>query len=125
MVADINPGIAGSDSGIAGSASSDPHQLVVANNALYFTADDGVHGQELWKYEIVEEDIFSATDPFELWKKTFSVNDNSVWGMVADIFPGPSGSQPTAMTEVNNELYFVATDPTNGRELWKYMPLWQ
>jgi len=72
----------------------------------------------------VEEDIFSATDPFELWKKTFSVNDNSVWGMVADISPGTSGSQPSAVTEVNNELYFTAEDP-NGPELWKYMPLWQ
>ena len=29
--------------------SSEPEQLTVAGNVAYFTADDGVHGRELWK----------------------------------------------------------------------------
>jgi hypothetical protein len=37
-VQDINPG----------NAASDPQDLVAMNNKLYFSADDGTHGRELW-----------------------------------------------------------------------------
>lgn len=39
MVADINPG----------KASSNPSIPVDVNGILYLTADDGIHGNELWK----------------------------------------------------------------------------
>src|SRR5437868_12319592 len=39
MVADINPG----------APSSNASQLVAIGSTTYFTASDGVHGQELWK----------------------------------------------------------------------------
>jgi len=38
MVVDINP-----------NGSSNPTNLTLANGVLYFTADDGVHGAELWR----------------------------------------------------------------------------
>ena len=41
MVADIRPG----------SSSSSPNDLIVFNNALYFAANDGTNGNELWKYD--------------------------------------------------------------------------
>ena len=41
MVADINPN----------AGSSHPFSLTVFNNELYFRADDGIHGKELWKYD--------------------------------------------------------------------------
>src|SRR5688500_14331747 len=39
LFADVNPGF----------ASSNPESLVDAGGTLYFSADDGVHGTELWK----------------------------------------------------------------------------
>ena len=41
MVADIRPGSFGGD----------PEHLTVFNNELYFRANDGTNGTELWKYD--------------------------------------------------------------------------
>jgi ELWxxDGT repeat protein len=41
MVADINPG----------SARSSPKYFAVFNNKLYFGANDGTNGNELWAYD--------------------------------------------------------------------------
>ena len=40
MIVDIN----------SGSSHSGPDYLTVFNNELYFRADDGISGDELWKY---------------------------------------------------------------------------
>jgi ELWxxDGT repeat protein len=37
-----------------------------------------------------------------------------------DIYPGNIGSNPTALMTANNKLYFVATDPVYGKELYEY-----
>jgi ELWxxDGT repeat protein len=39
--------------------------------------------------------------------------------LVADIYPGSSGSNPLSLTVFNNALYFMASD-TTGNGLWKY-----
>ncbi|AFY33794.1 ELWxxDGT repeat protein [Calothrix sp. PCC 7507] len=39
--------------------------------------------------------------------------------LVKDIVTGANGSNPDDLTNVNNTLYFTATDGTNGKELWK------
>src|SRR4029450_9400382 len=75
--------------------------LVNVNGTLFFTADDGVHGRELWK------------------------SDGTSAGtvMVKDIHLGVSGSFtpsfPAKLTNVNGVLYFVAGDGVHGLELWK------
>src|SRR4051812_46255379 len=85
-VADINPG--------AGNAI--PTDITDVNGAVFFRADDGIHGTELWR------------------------SDGSTATMVADINPAPgTGSLPSELTNVNGTLYFVANDGTNGAELWK------
>jgi len=87
MVADINPG----------AAPSNPADAVAIGSTMYFNADDGVHGAELWK------------------------SDGSVAGtrMVADINPGLAGSSPSNLTNVNGTLFFSAHDSIHGEELWK------
>jgi ELWxxDGT repeat protein len=71
--------------------------MVVIGSEAYFTANDGTHGNELWK------------------------TDGTTAGtvMVADINPGSAGSYPGNLTNVNGELFFSATDGTHGYQLWK------
>jgi ELWxxDGT repeat protein len=81
--------------------SSYPQNFTVANNLLFFTADDGVQGRELWK------------------------TDGSPSGtvIVKDIYPGSNTGPYYALGEkmviINKNLYFTANDGLNGNELWK------
>lgn len=80
-----------------GSSGSIPNNFVAMNGLLFFTADDGVAGTELWK------------------------SDGTTAGtvLVRDVNPGPSGSFPNRLTNCNGVLYFSANDGVNGTELWK------
>ena len=91
LVKDINPGSDGSLSVLTG------WSPFVLANVLYFTADDGSTGPELWKTD-------GTTQGTEL---------------VHDIEPNSGGSYPRDFVSYNNELYFVASDSANGDELWK------
>jgi ELWxxDGT repeat protein len=82
--------------------SSDPADLTVVNNRVFFNADDGVNGRELW------------------------VSDGTLGGtfLVRDIRPGtctstPCSSAPANLRDVGGILYFTADDGLNGRELWQ------
>ena len=71
-------------------------QWVPEQGLLYFGADDGVHGDELWR------------------------TDGTVAGtfMVTDLAPGAVGSSPTSLTDFGGELFFSANDGS-GFALWK------
>ncbi len=82
----------------------DPALKAGAAGKIYFTADDGFHGPELW------------------------ASDGSSFGtaMVSDIKPGTSGSRPYPLGWVdtggsfsNGVYYFIADDGVHGYELWK------
>ncbi len=63
LVQDIYQGV--NSSGIP--YNSEPKNLFDANGVLYFTADDGIHGRELWRHETVQSpaltvDSFTPAD---------------------------------------------------------------
>jgi ELWxxDGT repeat protein len=72
-------------------------QLTLIGETLYFTANDGLSGHELWK------------------------SDGSEAGtvLVKDIRTGTSGSIPESLTNVDGMLYFVANNGTNSKEVRK------
>ena len=89
-MADINNGPYGPGHGAG---------VTVMGTRLYFDADDGSSGRELWAHE---------------------TTNGSTW-QVADIFSG-SGSYPgynAGLTGMGTRLYFDADDGSSGRELWR------
>ena len=70
----------------AGTASSTPLDFVTMGDRVYFTADDGIVGRELW-----------STD---------GTSAGTV--LVADLVPGSTGSNPGALIAGRSRLYFAA-----------------
>jgi len=72
--------------------------LTVVSNTLFFNANDGIHGRELWK------------------------SDGTAAGtvMVKDIDEGSGHAlYPTPFVVLNGTLFFIAEDGVHGRELWR------
>ena len=136
-----------------GAATAFPTSLINVNDTLFFIADDGVHGRELWrsdgtptgtrmvkdirpgavggffdfpapKIHQVNGTMFFAADDgahgLELWR-----SDGTAAGtvIVKDIVPGLGDAFerniPDAMINVNGTLFLTAIHPTLGRELFK------
>ena len=76
---------------------SNPHMLMF-NGKLYFVANDGDYGNELWSY------------------------DGQIAQLVADIHPGRSSSNPLRFKAFNDKLYFAAQNAPNDQELWELSP---
>jgi len=134
-VKDIYPGPNGSA----------PSALAVVDSTLYFSANDGVSGYELWKSDGSAEGTVRLADLYpgstgslaeaivalpdgravfaagheqfgrELWQ-----SDGTAEGtrLLTDLAPGLESSNPTALTVTGNQLCFVADNGQTGRELW-------
>jgi ELWxxDGT repeat protein len=78
-------------------AGSDPSWFVAARDHLFFTADDGFSGRELWA---------TAGEPAPPRR-------------LADICPGPCSSSPRWLAAAGRLVYFVASDPAHDERLWR------
>jgi ELWxxDGT repeat protein len=87
MVKDIHEGTGGSAF----------NNIVVREGKIYFAADDGTHGRELW------------------------VSDGTANGtlLVKDTLPGPSSGVSNVFLAYDGYVYFSAYDTTHGTELWR------
>ena len=100
LVKDINPGRSPSITTNGGGNCGciyNGGDLTDVHGILYFSANDGKHGFELWR------------------------SDGTGRGtrMVKDINPGRGGSDLTGITAVNRIIYFTADDGVHGAELWR------
>ena len=85
-----------------GSHGSFPKSLNAVSDELIFSADDGVHGREAWRFHPLTDLVPS---------------------LVADLAPGTASSSARDFTTVSATdgkefLLFSADDGTHGRELW-------
>ncbi len=83
-----------------GPSTSDVWDLTPVDGLLYFTADDGIHGRELWSTDGTPEGTL----------------------MVKDINPGAGTPAIADFKVVGGTLYFTADDGVHGRELWRTDP---
>ncbi|MBU3010852.1 T9SS type A sorting domain-containing protein [Polaribacter vadi] len=122
-----------------------PEYLTLFNNKIYFVANDGMNGTELWETDgtekntklvldinpngdanvrslvVMDNELYFAADNgtngLELWKSDGTANGTQ---LVKDIYPGVGGSLINHLYVYNNKLYFQAGDnSTVGIELWE------
>ncbi|MEA2604424.1 MAG: hypothetical protein QOF89_5416 [Acidobacteriota bacterium] len=123
-----------------------PALFTPLENRLFFVADDGERGRELWCTDgapgdaVLVKDIaqgeassnpsslvvggdllfFTANDGehgAELWQSD-DMEDGTL--LVQDLAPGGSSSNPKELTVVGSNLFFSADDGLTGTELWTY-----
>src|SRR5574341_420523 len=82
------------ESGAQESLSQQVTRLTAVGDRLFFSANDGQSGQELW------------------------VSDGTLEGTgLLELSPGSAGSDPSALTALGDRLFFSALDAQIGREL--------
>ncbi|MCI4649121.1 ELWxxDGT repeat protein [Phaeodactylibacter sp.] len=138
MLGDLNP-----DPETA-AGNSNPSDFIEYNGLIYFQADNGVLGDELWVTDGTPEGTSLLIDiqegeengrPFDFVKFNdllyFTANDGIVsselWSsdgtaagtnLVIDIQEGAGPGNPNFKTVVGDKIYFTANDGLVGNELW-------
>jgi ELWxxDGT repeat protein len=72
------------------------HRLAALDGSVFFAADDGSSGIELWRSDGTEEGT----------------------GLVADVAGDAEGSAPAGLTAAENRLFFRACEAASGCEPW-------
>lgn len=128
-----------------GEGSSNPQFFTNVNGMLFFIADAGTTGLELWKSDCTAAGTTLVKDirPGATWSELYSLtavngllffttddgsNGGELWKsdgteagtvLVKDIWPGSDSSWPESLINVNGTLFFHANDGSTGTELWK------
>ncbi len=112
-----------------------------AGSSLFFLADDGEHGFELWRSDLqtaelardicpglcssspthlraIGDDVFFSADDGRNGRELWSASANAV-RFIADVNDGPDSSHPREMTALDGAIYFFATTEQKGDELWR------
>ncbi|HHI69116.1 MAG TPA: hypothetical protein ENJ97_07335, partial [Planctomycetes bacterium] len=72
--------------------------FLTVGNLFFFSADDGLHGREIW----------------------LSMGLPGTTRMTADLVPGRGGTNLLYMAWFKGSLYFDGWDPSHGREIWRF-----
>ena len=120
LVKDINPGTTDGyfEPFTPNLDSSSIGDLEILGDRVYFAADDGENGSELWATDGTTEgtqlvkDIYSGVDSDRTY---FYEREGKSRPIESSI---PFDSRPAYLTEFADKLYFAASDAENGRELW-------
>lgn len=125
------------------SGDSAPRFFADANGTLYFTADGGAEGRELWKTDgtsggttlvadiepgavgsdpsqtkVTGSTLFCTATTSAKGTELVAVDLKTDTATVIDILPGSGSSNPGIVTFFQGMAYFAATG-LSGRELWK------
>jgi ELWxxDGT repeat protein len=127
------------------SGDSNPRNLTKGVNNIYFSADDGYRGRELWVYDVITDKprivkdirmgndssisntVFITLDDILFFTANNGINGEELWVsdgsdvgtfLLKDINPGFTSSNINNFYIHNDLLFFVANDGVNGRELW-------
>ncbi len=141
LAADIYPG-----RGVNIPNSSRPSYFTVFDGQLFFQAEDGEHGQEVWRFDAATEDAALVADidtrTLSSFPSGLTVYDDRLFfgafteqlggelrtydpvtgeaTLAADIYPGSGGFFPRELTVYDGRLFFNADDGESGNELWAY-----
>ena len=109
-----------------------PTDFVVIGSTAYFSANDGTHGQELWKTDgtatgtvmVADINAGSAAYPSNLTNvngELFFADGGSLWksNAAGTVQVSNAVSKLGGLTNVNGTLYFRGNDGIHGYELWK------
>ena len=129
IVADINT-----------TGGSNPTFLTPVPGNVFFAADDGVHGRELWSTDGTTAHLVKnirpvpaarlrrawSTSPARSTSPRTTACTAASSGRVTAARPGPGssghrttgGSRPTDLTAAGGKVYFAAYDGVHGNELW-------
>lgn len=119
--------------------------ITAVNNKVYFEANDGIHGQEVWisgghsydthllkdinlgsgggaytsYFRAANGKVYFLGQDAAAGREIWETDGTSSGTVVYDILPGSAGANPTNFRDYNNELYLKANDGVYGAELWK------
>ncbi len=129
---------------ISGPGTSNPQFLLELGSEFFFTADDAVHGNDVWRsdgtpggtelvdintvgvgsnpdflHQVGTTTYMTIDDGLvgkELWKLEASMSTPT---FVKDINPGPAGTSIDGVADLGGVFYFTATEDVYGTRLWR------